>query len=263
MSDDLSEFFAKKKEKAKEKKKKGVNIEEVGQQLERKAKRQEARDREDEEEEKRQQDEENFLKQRSAEDSEWLDYSAEGREMRLTDLGIRDMNITEQGEDPGEEEKIVSFEPTKSWNIQSDGNKDPENNKTEETPIMSKKPAVYVPPSLKYHNRGSPASNITLDINNQEAFPSFAAAEEMEKHQRDAEKNKKTRKANEPGGESIVESAWNKTPQQNRAERQEAMNAVRDMTSRASPTLTPTVASTQSIAPKPGVYVPPSRRGQT
>ncbi len=77
----------------------------------------EARDREDEEDEKRLVDEENFLKGKTAEDSEWLDYTVEGREMRLTDLGIRDMNVTEQGEDQGEEEKVTPQEPTRTWNM--------------------------------------------------------------------------------------------------------------------------------------------------
>ncbi|VDN35763.1 unnamed protein product [Gongylonema pulchrum] len=74
MADDLSQFFAKKSAKVKDRKKKvKLSVDEVGQVLERKAKRQEERDREDEEEERRAQDDAAFF-EKHPEDSEWLEY---------------------------------------------------------------------------------------------------------------------------------------------------------------------------------------------
>jgi len=96
MDDDLAAFFAKKSTKNKDRKKKGgiINIEDVGQQLERKAKIQELGEYEDEDQELIRLTKSNIDSVKpgqDTEDSEWIDFSDKPN---LTDFALRFWGIS-------------------------------------------------------------------------------------------------------------------------------------------------------------------------
>ncbi|VDN57997.1 unnamed protein product [Dracunculus medinensis] len=260
MADDLTQFLAKKAAKSREKKKK-LKVEDVGNVLDRKAKKQEENDRTNEEEERRIQNDEAFFEKR-LEDSEWLDFRDTNKEISLEELGIRDMNLTEQVEEALEEEKTIAAEAPKTWNTSM------EPKESNEIPlILPQKPAIYRPKHIQLAtaNRTGPVIN----INDQEMFPTFEAAEKMEKLRKDDDKKKKNdgftmvTSDRERDSNPISKSRNNITNNGgrrvgNRIEGSEAiLSAVRQVTSTGNPHPVPQ----QSQAPKnPKAYVPPSLR---
>lgn len=273
MADDLSQFFAKKAAKSKEKKKKvKVSVEDVGHVLEMKAKRQEERDREDEEEEKRAQEDATFLEKRQ-EDSEWLEFKDTNREMSLEELGIRDMNLTEQVEEALEEEKATPAEAPRTWNMNTEAKEQSEEMMMIPQPQPPKK-EVYRPRHLlnqaTQQLRGSAAPN----IDDQEMFPTFAAAEKIEKLHKDIDKKKKNdgfttvtseRESSNPWGQrSSTANAWQR-PQSAassmNADRDALFSAVKQVTTSGAPN--PQPPPPQPLQPKnPNAYVLPHRRHQ-
>ncbi|KHN83093.1 hypothetical protein Tcan_10689 [Toxocara canis] len=261
MADDLSQFFAKKAAKSKDKKKKvKVSVDDVGQVLERKAKRQEERDRENDEEEKRAQEEAIFFEKRT-EDSEWLEFKDTNREISLEELGIRDMNLTEQAEEALDEEKTTPTEAPKTWNTATTEVKEPEE------VIAPPKPAIWRPRhQLAAQNalRGGAAPNIA----DQEMFPTFADAEKIEKLKKDDEKKRKNDGFTTVTSARDTQSAWTQrtpasinawqrvgAPTSAASDRAALFSAV---TSGGAPNPVPPSQSTP--AKNPNAYVPPSRR---
>ncbi|MFH4984273.1 hypothetical protein AB6A40_010982 [Gnathostoma spinigerum] len=193
MGDDLSQFFAKKSAKSKERRKKiAVNVDEVGEVLERRAKRQEERDHENAEEEKRIQEDAAFFEKR-AEDSEWLEYKDSNKEIRLEGLAIRDMNLTEQIEETSEDEKAVPLEAAKTWSSVEPKEAAEVTPETQSEPIRPAKAAIWKPPALRGNasNRNWSGGNTAVpDIKNETVFPSFAEANEMEKSKNEYDKRR-------------------------------------------------------------------------
>uniref|UniRef100_A0A0M3I636 Protein CDV3 homolog n=1 Tax=Ascaris lumbricoides TaxID=6252 RepID=A0A0M3I636_ASCLU len=268
MADDLSQFFAKKAAKSKDRKKKvKVSVDDVGQVLERKAKRQEERDRENEEEEKRAQEEAMFFEKRT-EDSEWLEFKDTNKEMSLEELGIRDMNLTEQVEEALDEEKTTPTEAPKTWNTAATETKEVE----EATVIAPPKPAIWRPRhQLAAQNamRAGAAPNIA----DQEMFPTFADAEKIEKLKKDDEKKRRndgfttvTSERETPsawgqrGGMAQSSSAWQRggAPSSSNTDRAALFSAVKQVTSGGAPN--PVPPPQPSLPKNPNAYVPPSRR---
>lgn len=255
MGDDLSQFFAKKSAKAKEKRKKvRVSVDEVGQVLDRKARLQEERDRENDEEERRAQDDAAFLEKRT-EDSEWLEYTETNKELLLEELGIRDMNLTEQNEEALADERSSSVEMPKTWCT-------PELKETDDMPVLPQKPALYRPRHLAH---APLKGDIVPNINDQEMFPTFEAAEKMEKMmKRNDDKKRKNdsltsvtsdRDSSHDGGWQVVGGGSDPST----ADRASIISAVKQVTSRGSSAPNPPM---QKLLPsKSGnAYVPPSRR---
>ncbi|EFO22356.1 hypothetical protein LOAG_06129 [Loa loa] len=267
MGDDLSQFFAKKSAKVKDKKKKvKLSVDEVGQVLERKAKRQEERDREDEEEERRAQDDAAFFDKRP-EDSEWLEYKDTNKEIALEELGIRDMNLTEQTEEALEDEKTSTNEAPKTWSTA-------EKKESEEfiLPVPKKQaPGVWKPRCLMQNTaRVSAVPN----INDQDLFPTFEAAEKIEKLKKDDEKKRRNDGFTIVASDRDSSGAWtNRGASSNswhraggsgsgvsssNADRTALLSTVRQVTSSGAPNPVPPSQSFQTK--NPNAYVPPSRR---
>jgi hypothetical protein len=178
MGDDLSAFFAKKAQKGKDKKKKGVvNLEDVGQQLERKAKIQQEQGDDEEEglQKERESNERTKTRDReNNEDSEWLDFN---EKPSLPEFTFRD--FTEQADEEIEEEKKgANSENVKTWNIANT------NETNEEKYVKPQKPAVYQPPG----SQGRKAAN--LDLTSEEMFPSIANADKIAEKIKEDEKKK-------------------------------------------------------------------------
>uniref|UniRef100_A0A8R1HYZ3 Uncharacterized protein n=1 Tax=Caenorhabditis japonica TaxID=281687 RepID=A0A8R1HYZ3_CAEJA len=183
MSDDLSAFFAKKKDK---KKKTAVKIEEVGQVLERRAKRQEEYEQEHEEPiEKRTDDDKGGLS--NAEESEWIEYG-DSNQGRLEGLKIKDMGLENEDDQVNNEEPEDRGEAheTKTWGQISDQKKNAAAEESENAVTISDKAmaAAYKPPafrkgaSLGGYRRAMPAN---FDMSSDAAFPSLADASKIEK----------------------------------------------------------------------------------
>uniref|UniRef100_A0A1I7XGA3 Protein CDV3 homolog n=1 Tax=Heterorhabditis bacteriophora TaxID=37862 RepID=A0A1I7XGA3_HETBA len=184
MSDDLSAFFAKKKDK---KKKNVVKMDDVGQILERKVKRQEEHDQMQAEADKRIIDDD-YIKRIGGEESEWIEYgdSNQGRSV-LEGLKIKDMGaeseVPEEEHNEGEEQK-EQHEPVKTW---GQVEKKPENdhqNDNDFATFKSTKP-TYVVPAARNAIR---ASGIKVDLTNNEMFPSLADASKIEKDKKEEAK---------------------------------------------------------------------------
>lgn len=276
MADDLSQFFAKKAAKSKDKKKKvKVSVDDVGQVLERKAKRQEERDRENEDVEKRAQEEATFFEKRT-EDSEWLEFKDTNKEIILEELGIRDMNLTEQVDEAIDEEKSQTTEAPKTWNKTTTEKKEPEES------ITPPKPAIWRPRHLVAQNAFR--TGVAPNIADQEMFPTFEDAEKIEKLKKDDEKKRKNdgfttvtsdRDTSSGGGSwaaaaggsasqrassTPTSNAWHRSSQPaTSTDRAALFSAVKQVTSGGAPN--PIPPSSQQATPKnPNVYVPPSRR---
>jgi len=173
MSDDLTAFFAKKASKSKDRKKKGViNIEDVGQQLERKAKIQEEGDYQGDEQERKSSMETTSKSNLNAEDSEWIDFNEKPSLEKFTFKEFKEPN-----EDELEEEKRRMKEPNKTWNIV-----EPQKEISVENVVT--KPAKFVV-------RGQTRAEKVPDLNNQEMFPSIADAGEVEKIQKALEEERR------------------------------------------------------------------------
>lgn len=260
MADDLSQFFAKKAAKTKDKRKKvKVNLDEVGEVLERKSKRQEERDRLNEDAEKASQEEANT--ERRTEDSEWLEYKDSNREISLEEIGIRDMNLTEQVEEALEEEKATTNDTPKTWNTAEKK----EGNDELIVPQLQ-------PPKQKYVVRAKQQAalkkgGVVPNLDDHDMFPTFADAEKMEKNNKDAERKKRN------DGFTVVMSdrerglgltgnvGIRRSVASSSGDRGAALAAVRQMTASAGGASNPVPPklTTQSGKPK---YVPPPLRCQ-
>lgn len=183
MADDLSAFFAKKAQKSKDKKKKAaVNLDEVAQQLERKAKIQEQGEFDEDGNPEVMDGEFQKLgpkltlekKQQENEDSEWIEYSDKPI---LKEINFREF-VEQPDEEIEEEKKASNSENVKTWNIV----KEPA---AEEPVFKPTTKAVYQAPG---HAR-KPAN---LDLNNEEMFPSIGDADKIEEKLRTEEKKKAT-----------------------------------------------------------------------
>ncbi|KAL7070014.1 hypothetical protein ACQ4LE_011154 [Meloidogyne hapla] len=168
MTDELASFFAKKASKAK---KKGViRLQEVADQLERRARIQDELDENDAKIES----EPTTTKTSSNnnndnEDSEWLDFDDKPvlppviKEMADVDIELE------------EEEKRSSAEPIKTWNFNNNENID----------VL---PHPVTPQKVKYEPKAaSRAKQNPLDLTNKMSFPSLSDADEVEKIQKKAE----------------------------------------------------------------------------
>uniref|UniRef100_A0A0N5A9T4 Protein CDV3 homolog n=1 Tax=Syphacia muris TaxID=451379 RepID=A0A0N5A9T4_9BILA len=237
MADDLSQFFAKKAAKTKDKRKKvKVNLDEVGEVLERKSKRQEERDRLNEDAEKASQEEANT--ERRTEDSEWLEYKDSNREISLEEIGIRDMNLTEQKKEGNDELIVPQLQPPKQKYV-----------------VRAKQQAA-----LK-------KGGVVPNLDDHDMFPTFADAEKMEKNNKDAERKKRN------DGFTVVMSdrerglgltgnvGIRRSVASSSGDRGAALAAVRQMTASAGGASNPVPPklTTQSGKPK---YVPPPLRCQ-
>lgn len=265
MGDDLLQFFAKKSAKVKDKKKKvKLSVDEVGQVLERKARRQEERDRDDEEEERRAQDDAAFFDKRP-EDSEWLEYKDANKEIVLEELGIRDMNLTEQAEEALEEEKASTNETPKTWSRA-------EKNESEEMilPVPRKQiTGVWKPRCLM---QSIARSSAVPNINDQDMFPTFEAAEKIEKLKKDDEKKRRNDGFTTVTSDKASSGGWtNRGTSNNKwqragggnalssnADRTALLSAVKQVTSSGAPNPVPPSQPLQTKTSN--AYVPPSRR---
>uniref|UniRef100_A0A7E4ZYB8 Translation initiation factor IF-2 n=1 Tax=Panagrellus redivivus TaxID=6233 RepID=A0A7E4ZYB8_PANRE len=177
---DLNDFFAKKA--SKNKKKAALNVNTLGEKLERsiQAQLQEQREQKDR---NASQTVQASGSQAAPADSEWIDPSADNLATNLEQLGIKDMAVADLNAEEISEEEEEETVRTKTWNTDAK----PEE-VTEEPmaapPAANLAPAKYVPPSRgKYvPRRGAP---VKLDLQNDEMFPTLAKADEVEKAKHD------------------------------------------------------------------------------
>ncbi|GMT17955.1 hypothetical protein PFISCL1PPCAC_9252 [Pristionchus fissidentatus] len=254
---ELDSFFAKKKDK---KKKTLVKLDDVGSLLERKAKRQEEREREEAEDQK------NGDGDRSQEESEWLDYEP-NTNIRVDGLRIKEMGLEdteEEGPEPVEGEKEVEKETTKTWGTVEKNETAPELIPTA-SEFAAAKSTRYIAPSLR--GSGVGFGNKGIDLTNQEMFPTFAAAEQIEKHKKDEVKSAWTTagpKTTEtrPGAYVAPRGpAWGSSQSR---DRDEAMAAARSMGASAQPVqpIRPPHPVEPELKKSANAYVPPHLRNQ-
>ncbi|CCD65315.1 Protein CDV3 homolog [Caenorhabditis elegans] len=185
MSDDLSAFFAKKKDK---KKKSAVKIEEVGQALERRAKRQEEYEQESEDVSEKRVEEEKAVNPN--EESEWIEYGES--QGRLDGLKIKDMGLeSEQDQVNNEEPEDREVHETKTWGQVSSEKKATEEPEQAVTISDKAMAAAYKPPAMR--RPGAPyrprAAAANLDMGSDAAFPSLADASKIEKNKKEESKS--------------------------------------------------------------------------
>ncbi|KAK0418112.1 hypothetical protein QR680_013375 [Steinernema hermaphroditum] len=261
MSDDLSNFFAKKAAK-KEKKKKAalVKIEDVGTALERRSHRREQVPAVRDEAPSNNGETEPQPRKPEGEESEWLDFS--DSKMRLAEVGLKDMNLTEQVEEQRKEEEkekaAAAAETFKTWNVDGSkkkkGEDDDEEEAPEPAPAQPAEPVkrAYRPPG--FGTRMAPVSHRTnIDLNSQEMFPTFAAAEEIEKQKNVALKRE------EKGAWSTTTSSRTQTAHRPTAE---AAPMITRNTFRVLDNQREVPAPSAAQGPKKGSYVPPHLRKQ-
>ncbi|TKR67886.1 hypothetical protein L596_023966 [Steinernema carpocapsae] len=261
MSDDLSSFFAKKAAKKDKKKKAGlVKIEDVGTALERRAQRKEELPSHREE---GLNDNGEFESQKKVdeEDSEWIGYAE--NKVRLAEMGLKDMNLTEQVEEQMKEEQkekaAAAAEPAKTWNV---GDAVKKTEEQEEAAVQEQQPAepvkrAYRPPGAA--RLGGPARSgrgAAIDIHSEDMFPTFAAAEEIEKQKTNDLKNELKQPA--------VKNSWSTStrPQQVHRQAEAAPTITRNMFRALDNERSPVPAPGAS-EPKKGSYVPPHLRKRT
>ncbi|CAI4227933.1 unnamed protein product [Auanema sp. JU1783] len=188
MSDDLSAFFAKKKDK---KKKTVVKMDEVGQILERKAKRQEEHDQQAADLDKRDIDEPK--RANNGEESEWIEYgeSAQGRleGLKIKDMGAESEHIEE--EEHESEDQKEQQEAVRTWG-QVDVKKQEEGEIETATDManyqkQNARPDIFVPSCLRSGGGGGyeRSHRADIDVSNQEMFPSLADATKIEKDKKE------------------------------------------------------------------------------
>ncbi|KAI1713452.1 hypothetical protein DdX_08966 [Ditylenchus destructor] len=183
MADDLSAFFAKKAQKSKDKKKKAVvNLDDVAQQLERKAKIQEQGEFDFDNEDSPKDGEFQKLgakstlekRQQNDEDSEWIEYS---EKPILKEINFRDF-VEQPDEEIEEEKKDSNSDNVKTWNLV----KEP----------VAEEPIVKPPVKSVYQAPGQARKAANLDLKNEEMFPSIGDADKIVEKIRTEEKKKAT-----------------------------------------------------------------------
>ncbi|VDM70478.1 unnamed protein product, partial [Strongylus vulgaris] len=196
MSDDLSAFFAKKKDK---KKKNVVKMEDVGHILELKVKRQEESDQlqadadaravEEGEYQVRTRGNNNTGGNQSSEESEWIDYT-DTNQGRLEGLKIKDMGA--DSGDVAEEEQIddedqkAHTESVRTWG-QIEKKEEEEDHQNDDHFANLKQKTAYVIPSQRHS--GMRGGGQKVDISNNEMFPSLADASKIEKDKKEDAKS--------------------------------------------------------------------------
>ncbi|KAI1724662.1 hypothetical protein Ddc_05909 [Ditylenchus destructor] len=181
MADDLSAFFAKKKSKDK-KKKAVVNLDDVAQQLERKAKIQEQGEFDFDHEGSPKDGEFQKLgpkstlekRQQNDEDSEWIEYS---EKPILKEINFREF-VEQPDEEIEEEKKDSNSDNVKTWNLV----KEP----------VAEEPVVKPPVKSVYQAPGQTRKAANLDLKNEEMFPSIGDADKIVEKIRSEEKKKAT-----------------------------------------------------------------------
>jgi len=258
MSDDLSNFFAKKAAK-KEKKKKGgiVKIEDVGTALERRTQHKEEDLANRENAQADAGDDEVTQRKPDGEESEWLDF-AESK-MRLAEVGLKDMNLTQQVEEQlkeeGEKKAAANAEPVKTWNMERSNSKDEEEPPAEPVPapVAPTEARKYRPPGSGLGRMGK-GKGANLDLANQDMFPSFAAAEKMEKETA-LKKEEKVPATKSAWSVSTRSQPFQRTTEVAPTSTRNAFNALHSHSENSAPTV--------AAPPKKGSYVPPHLRKQT
>jgi hypothetical protein len=279
MSSDLNDFFAKKATKTK--KKKGVNVGTLGQKLDRNVQLEEERERK----ESHEIGNDDVNDGQGDADSEWIDPSAQEQTTNLEELGIKDMASSAYAEDEESDHEKVEAEPVKTWGTATKKVEDVSN--TEE-------PAAIVPASTKYRPPASRTGGssrlgghgMKVDINNDEAFPTLAAAAIKVKEEKAKTEEMKTAKAEgwhqvQGGAKAVPNTGPSPLPQSNSFAPRTSVNqpppnsifsktssnAYRPPAARgesnivaSNPRSTPPVQEQKPEEKKPGKYVPPNRR---
>jgi len=185
MSDDLENFFAKKKA-AKKKGKVAQDTDDLAKRLEKAVRQQEQidRDREEDERRERAQSEQQHAEN---EDSEWLE-AHEPQDVELVATGVQELNIDEIAADEDTVDEEMHEKP-KTWNVASDGivapatgSEDGKKTPDEEeivVPKQSEAPKKYVAPGARH--AAQTRTDRQPDLQNVEEFPSLAAADELSK----------------------------------------------------------------------------------
>ncbi|VDL75364.1 unnamed protein product [Nippostrongylus brasiliensis] len=194
MSDDLSAFFAKKKDK---KKKNVVKMEDVGHILELKVKRQEENDLLQLDIDSRNVDDGEFQVrprgngagggQTSGEESEWIDYTDtnQGRleGLKIKDMGAESGDVAEEEHADDEDQKVHS-ESVRTW---GQVEKVEEDHQNDDHFATFKTKSTYVIPAAR-QTGGMRQSAQKVDISNSEMFPSLADAVKIEKDKKEEAK---------------------------------------------------------------------------
>ncbi|KIH58411.1 hypothetical protein ANCDUO_11381 [Ancylostoma duodenale] len=280
MSDDLSAFFAKKKDK---KKKNVVKMEDVGHILELKVKRQEESDQLQADADARAAEEGEFQVRargngtaagtQSGEESEWIDYT-DTNQGRLEGLKIKDMgadsgDIAEE-EHIDDEDQKAHTESVRTWG-QIEKKEEEDHQNDDHFANLKQKTAYVIPAQRQSGMRGTGQK---VDISNNEMFPSLADASKIEKDKKEDAKSGGWVKSSS-GGSGInpasenrpisTANRWNMSagppPSSAARERDNAIKAVAAHSAQ-NPTPAPIVREKESEAPKPAKYVPPSLRNR-
>ncbi|CAD6187991.1 unnamed protein product [Caenorhabditis auriculariae] len=180
-------FFAKKKDK---KKKGAVKIEDVGQVLERKARRQEEYDQQSiDGGDKRGGEEDGKRVNNNTEESEWIEYgdSNQGRleGLRIKDMGVEAESVEVENNDSDEGREAHE---TRTWG-QPDEQKKKEKEEPEHAVSMSDKQmaAAYKPPAQRKYV--PPTQKVApIDVMSDALFPSLADASKIEKTKKEESK---------------------------------------------------------------------------
>ncbi|XGW14109.1 hypothetical protein V3C99_000424 [Haemonchus contortus] len=276
MSDDLSAFFAKKKDK---KKKNVVKMEDVGHILELKVKRQEENDQLQMESDMRNVDDGEYQVrargngsipgQTSGEESEWIDYT-DTNQGRLEGLKIKDMGA-ESGdvaeEDHADDEDLkVHTESIRTWGQVEKKDEDDDHQNDDHFATFKTK-STYVIPAQRTLGMRTNAQKV--DISNSEMFPSLADASKIEKDKKEEAKGsggwvKSGSSASSASENRPLSNAnrWNMSsgPPPNASRERE--NAIKAAAANSAQNPAPVREKEPEAAPKPGKYVPPSLRNR-
>jgi len=182
MADDLASFFAKKTTKKDKKKKSGViSIEDVGNRLERKAKRNELDEFEDDQNFELVKLTKNRIEpmrlDNNSEDSEWIDFN--DKPATFAALNIKELSEPEEEDD---DYGKTTKEPTKGWSDRTTIVEKEEVAKENKAIPAAK---AYKPPSS--HQRAAKA----VDLNSDLAFPTLSSAPMIEKELKKMEEKQK------------------------------------------------------------------------
>lgn len=275
MSDDLSAFFAKKKDK---KKKNVVKMEDVGHILELKVKRQEENDQLQLDNEIRNAEEVEYQVktrgngagggQTSGEESEWIDYTDtnQGRleGLKIKDMGAESGDVAEEEHADDEDQKIHS-ESVKTW---GQVEKKEEDHQNDDHFATFKTKSTYVIPAQR--SMGMRPSTQRVDISNSEMFPSLADASKIEKDKK--EEAKGSGGWVKSGGSSYSENRplsninrWSTAsgaPPGAARDRMDAIRAVAAQSAQTAAAASSIVREKEPEAPRPGKYVPPQLRNR-
>lgn len=273
MSDDLSAFFAKKKDK---KKKTAVKLDEVGDMLERKAKRQEEYDHEVVADKGI-----NFTNTESkpsgnaGEESEWIEYG-DMNQGRLDGLKIKDLGAENEvvAEEPHEsEEPKEQHESTRTWGQvekKADADVETANDMAEYQQSIAR--AKFVPSAIR-ESRYQKAAQI--DVSSSEMFPSLADASKIEKDKKDDKPAGggwiKTGSENKGVTVPISGRGWNAggppSAVASGRERDSALAAIKALAAQSAPVApraapAPVAEVSAPAAPSANAYVPPHLRNR-